>query len=112
MTEVLSSLRGGNKTYKYNFRLFWHFTGITKMFTLRYSYNLQKLLSETNILTGITDIYTAKFDVYEYVRRDTVMRATNKMQLYRLTLRRLMSYIYGAPILDVSRSHTTTHHSR
>ena len=21
-------------------------------------------------------------------------------------------YIYGAPILDVSRSHTTTHHSR
>jgi len=32
--------------------------------------------------------------------------------IYRLTLRRLMSYIYGAPILDVSRSHTTTQHSR
>jgi len=30
----------------------------------------------------------------------------------RLTLRRLMSYIYGAPILDVSRSHTTTQHGR
>ena len=30
----------------------------------------------------------------------------------RLILRRLMSYIYGAPILDVSRSHTTTQHSR
>ena len=29
-----------------------------------------------------------------------------------LTLRRLMSYIYGTPILDVSRSHTTTQHSR
>ena len=29
-----------------------------------------------------------------------------------LTLRRLMSYIYGAPILDVSRSHTMTQHSR
>ena len=35
-----------------------------------------------------------------------------------LTIRRLMSYIYiyiyiyGAPILDVSRSHTTTQHSR
>jgi len=26
-----------------------------------------------------------------------------------LTLRRLMSYIYGAPILDVSRSHTMQH---
>ena len=29
-----------------------------------------------------------------------------------LTLRWLMSYIYGAPILEVSRSHTTTQHSR
>ena len=29
-----------------------------------------------------------------------------------LTLRWIMSYIYGAPILDVSRSHTTTQHSR
>jgi len=29
-----------------------------------------------------------------------------------LTLRQLMSHIYGAPILDVSRSHTTTQHSR
>ena len=29
-----------------------------------------------------------------------------------LTLRLLMSYIYGSPILDVSRSHTTTQHSR
>ena len=26
-----------------------------------------------------------------------------------LTFRRLMSYIYGAPILDISRSHTTQH---
>ena len=29
-----------------------------------------------------------------------------------LTLRRLMSYIYGAPILDVSRSRTTMQHIR
>jgi len=33
-------------------------------------------------------------------------------KLTDLTLRRLKSYIYGAPILDVSRSHTTTQHSR
>ena len=32
--------------------------------------------------------------------------------IHLLTLRRIMSYIYGAPILDVSRSHTTTQHSR
>ena len=31
---------------------------------------------------------------------------------YYLTLRSLTLYIYGAPILDVSRSHTTTQHSR
>jgi len=36
---------------------------------------------------------------------------TNLLLIY-LTLRLLMSYIYGAHILDVSRSHTTTHHSR
>ena len=36
-----------------------------------------------------------------------------KMQgVEQLTLTRLMSYIYGAPILDVSRSHTTMQHSR
>jgi len=33
-------------------------------------------------------------------------------RVHLLTLRWLMSYIYGAPILDVSRSHTTTQHSR
>jgi len=36
----------------------------------------------------------------------------NNNNISTLTLRRLMSYIYGAPILDVSRSHTTTQHSR
>jgi len=43
-----------------------------------------------------------------------VMSSTNSMCHLYLTLRWLMSYIYiyGAPILDVSRSHTTTQHSR
>jgi len=36
----------------------------------------------------------------------------SRIRIKLLTLRRLVSYIYGAPILDVSRSHTTTHHSR
>jgi len=39
-------------------------------------------------------------------------RVWDKIELRLLTLRRLMSYIYGASILDVSRSHTTTQHSR
>ena len=36
----------------------------------------------------------------------------SRIKVKSLTFRRLMSYIYGAPILDVSRSHTTTQHSR
>ena len=36
----------------------------------------------------------------------------SRITVKSLTFRRLMSYIYGAPILDVSRSHTTTQHSR
>ena len=36
----------------------------------------------------------------------------SRIRVRSLTLRLLMSYIYGAPILDVSRSHTTTQHSR
>ena len=36
----------------------------------------------------------------------------SRIRVKLLTFRRLMSYIHGAPILDVSRSHTTTQHSR
>ena len=38
----------------------------------------------------------------------------SRLRVKSLTFRLLMSYvyIYGAPILDVSRSHTTTQHSR
>ena len=36
----------------------------------------------------------------------------SRIKVKLLTFRKLMSYIYGAPILDVSRSHTTTQHSR
>ena len=36
----------------------------------------------------------------------------SRIMVKSLTLRLLMSYIYGVPILDVSRSHTTTQHSR
>ena len=36
----------------------------------------------------------------------------SRIRVKSLNFRLLMSYIYGAPILDVSRSHTTTQHSR
>jgi len=51
-----------------------------------------------------------KINVSLYTLRRHVGR--DEKHLYSLTIRRLMSYIYGAPILDVSRSHTTTQHSR
>jgi len=36
----------------------------------------------------------------------------SRIRVKLLTFRLLMSYIYGALILDVSRSHATTQHSR
>ena len=36
----------------------------------------------------------------------------SRIRVKLLTFRLLMSYVYGAPILDVTRSHTTTQHSR
>ena len=36
----------------------------------------------------------------------------SRIRVKSLTLRLLMSYIHGGPILGVSRSHTTTQHSR
>ena len=36
----------------------------------------------------------------------------SRIRVKSLTFRLLMSYIYGAPILDVSRSHKTTQRSR
>jgi len=41
-----------------------------------------------------------------------IVEYISRIAFTNLTLRRLMSYIYGAPILGVSRSHTTTQHSR
>jgi hypothetical protein len=46
---------------------------------------------------------------YLDLRRRKHQKLLDVSNLEYLTLRRLMSYIYGAPILDVSRSHTTQH---
>jgi len=79
-----------------------------------------------------------KFDLVTYTRADRILTAifnplnpelnpicyllallrghhflhVSRIRVKSLTFRRLMSYIYGAPTLDVSRSHTTTQHSR
>ena len=64
--------------------------------------NLNQLLTGCN--EGFSKMVTQTYNYTDEV--------TKVEQQWALTLRRLMSYIYGAPILDVSRSHTTTQHSR
>ena len=62
---------------------------------------------------GVTALHVAAYfgQAGAYICSGKVDRLEHVLY-YLLTLRRLMSYIYGAPILDVSRSHTTTQHSR
>ena len=83
--------------------------------------------------TGFTVMILEK--IFGPVNIDNIWRTRNNMEIDKLTLRQLMYvcmyvyicmymcvcvyiyiyiyiYIYGAPIVDVSRSHTTTHHSR
>ena len=50
------------------------------------------------------------FFIFTFAHRWYTERHTNST--FTLTLRWLMSYIYGAPNLNVSRSHTTMQHSR
>ena len=67
---------------------------------------------------GQTEVMELIFALCSFLR--TRLETEYWNQSYALTLRLLMSYIYiyiyiyiyGVPILDVSRSHTTTQHSR
>ena len=54
------------------------------------------------------------FDWFGKFTSGTICLGGRMFETYtcHLTLRLLMSYIYGVPILDVSRSHTMTQRSR
>jgi len=58
-------------------------------------------------------VYGLKTQTYLAVRliNSGCIQKLKVKNIQNLTLRLLMSYINGAPIFDVSRSHTTTHHS-
>ena len=77
-------------------------TSIISEYVILIDFPLQKWLEERASLLRRTYIVRRVEDLNFHV------------SLPALTLRRLMSYIYiyGATILDVSRSHTTTQHSR
>jgi len=92
---------------------------ITKANKMHYFSNLlDKVLymfrtGPLSIIRSISTLYTQQqvFVMLVLLASASLVRRELSSQNY-LTLRRLMSYIYGAPILDVSRSHTTTQHSR
>jgi hypothetical protein len=76
------------------------------------------------ILSKVTDFFTLFLNFSDKISTGLVLVTVNTYRKHNpavviwntgellLTLRRLMSYTYGASNLDVSRSHTTTHHSR
>ena len=70
--------------------------------------------SKTSSPSVLCDILKMLYNIFEDVMYILFLNRIlyNSVIQPLLTLRRLMSYIYGAPILDVSRSHTTTQHSR
>ena len=71
-----------------------------------------------NIITNYSQQDATFLEFIYFYRRSTCFRRFLRPSsgalncTYSLTFRLLMSYIYGAHVLDVSRSHTTTHHSR
>jgi hypothetical protein len=69
------------------------------IFRAKQSKNIDDWLTVHRSITLFDFLLDAQIHIYLYIIR-------------LLTLRLLMSYVYGAPILDVSRSHTTTQHSR
>ena len=78
--------------------------------TSRIPYHLEKL-SVTQMLNPLNAELNPIFYLLALLRAHHFLNVS-RIRVKSLTFRRLMSYIYGAPILDVSRSHTTTHHSR
>jgi len=81
--------------------------------------SMNGVVSDSHCASGTIEVNLANITIYRYCRSSVQVGKGNLSHdlshatVYScLTLRRLMSYIYAAPILDVSRSHTTTQHSR
>ena len=66
----------------------------------------------TNIISSSLSMILPSYNLTLFTHYSWYKVVKYYMIFHLLTLRWIMSYIYGAPILDVSRSHTTTQHSR
>jgi len=80
---------------------------LNKEETLEFQMGVLQLISHINLLNAELNpiCYLLALLAHHFLH-------LSRIRVKSLTLRLLMSCIYGAPILDVSRSHTTTHHSR
>jgi len=79
------------------------------VFVVNYIFVTPRWCSDKDVL--VCCLHVAFYDLISTNSFERVPESSSTIR-GTLTLRRLMSYIYGAPILDVSRSHTTTQHSR
>jgi len=61
------------------------------------------------VYVAIIRMKTQPYKIGIMIQCNKIVGAKSRLTL---TVRRLTSYIYGAPILDVSRSHTATQHIR
>ena len=110
---------------RHNVRLYYNFSFPTSQRTLCSSI-IKKSVIDVYRNTHINTLYGDMFNLFmlslclylaAVAGKKITVRSGIKIKPVTatvLTLRRLMSYIYiyGAPILDVSRSHTTTQHTR
>jgi len=103
--------------YKYIFSVRYHFRQWRNFcYCARYIYDLEEIHSLSTQFSNIL-LNPLKPELNPICYLLALLGAhhflhVSRIRIKLLTFRRLMSYIYGAPILDVSRSHTTTQHSR
>ena len=92
-----------------------------KLFSNSFSRERQRRPSSPCVCVCVCFIYLVYFGLADMIKyKLQYQKDTDECTHLLLNLRLLMSYIYiyiyiyiyGAPILDVSRAHTTTHHSR
>jgi len=88
---------------------------IYPLFCLRLTYHVPCAIWANEMYVRQVLFCTPRQILLGWLNRGTVGSVARMGELRTaqiLTLRSLTLYIYGAPILDVSRSHTTTQHSR
>jgi len=99
------SVRQSNKFYDWFLHLVWCFIWVNWICKSWLSHSVTININSLNPELNPICYLLALLGAHSFLH-------VNRIRFKSLTFRRLMSFIYGAPILDVSRSHTTTQHSR